>query len=363
MRYIAFLMLFLVPATLVAAPPYCIAPQESGHLLEKYWTYHEHPELPLHEARTAARLAATWKFYGVDVTTHVGGNGIVGVMARGNGPVVMICFPLDASPIEEKTGVDYASKARMKDASGQEVGVMHACGNDLGIACSLGLANYLAPPEDSPDEPKLSPGTLILVGQPASQSGQGAKAMLDDGLFTRFPKPDYILAMHADPNLPTGTIGVSESALLTKQGKVATKNLPASNTPGFKNDSKLVERLVPYMQKLFGEKNVVLCQPPQQCGDFATYAQTGVPVCMFSVGTTEPRRLASLKQAGKLPAQLNSAQYLADAEPAITVGFDALLISTMTLVNPKLPDTYLFASPGSWRYINEHGNPAESPQK
>jgi hippurate hydrolase len=168
-----------------------------------YLDLHQHPELSSHETRTATELANRLRALGYEVTEHVGGNGVVGILKNGPGPTVMLRTELDALPVEEKTGLSYASKARTKDDSGRDVGVMHACGHDVHMATWWGTAAIMARNKDSWH------GTLMLIGQPAEETITGADKMIKDGLFTRFPKPDIGIAMHDTNNLPFGKVGIT----------------------------------------------------------------------------------------------------------------------------------------------------------
>jgi amidohydrolase len=168
-----------------------------------YLDLHEHPELSSHETQTAAKLASRLRGLGYEVTEHVGGTGIVAVLKNGAGPTVMLRTELDALPVEEKTGLPYASKVHTKDDAGHDVSVAHACGHDLHMAAILGTAAIMAHSKESWH------GTLMLIGQPAEETITGAKAMLGDGLFTRFPKPDVAVAMHVGNDLAAGTVGIT----------------------------------------------------------------------------------------------------------------------------------------------------------
>lgn len=168
-----------------------------------YLDLHEHPELSGHETQTAANLAGRLRSFGYEVTEQVGGTGIVAVLKNGAGPTVMLRTELDALPVEEKTGLSYASQVRAKDDAGHEVSVMHACGHDLHMASILGTAAIMARSKDTWH------GTLILIGQPAEETISGAKAMLDDGFLTRFPKPDVAAALHVGNTLPAGVVGIT----------------------------------------------------------------------------------------------------------------------------------------------------------
>lgn len=166
-----------------------------------YRDLHQHPELAFHEVRTAETLATRIKALGYEVTTGVGQTGIVAILRNGPGPVVMLRTELDALPVEEKTGLPFASKATTRDGAGATVPVAHACGHDLHMAGWYGTATIMARRRDAWH------GTLMLVGQPAEEIFGGAAAMLADGLFTRFPRPDVVIGMHDEPSLPAGQVG------------------------------------------------------------------------------------------------------------------------------------------------------------
>jgi hippurate hydrolase len=166
-----------------------------------YEDLHRNPELGFQETRTSATLAARLKALGYEVTTGVGGTGIVALLRNGAGPTVMLRTELDALPVEEKTGAPFASRATAKNAAGQPVAVMHACGHDLHMAAWAGTAAWMAAHRQA------WKGTLMLVGQPAEEIGTGAAAMLNDGLFSRFPKPDFAIGLHDDDTMPAGTVG------------------------------------------------------------------------------------------------------------------------------------------------------------
>jgi hippurate hydrolase len=177
---------------------------EIGSLDTLYKTIHASPELSYKEERTAGRLAKEMKGLGFDVTEKVGGYGIVCVLKNGPGPTILVRTDMDALPVTENTGLPYASKIRTRDKSDLEVGVMHACGHDMHMTCWVGTARVLASMKD-----RWS-GTLVFIGQPAEEVGAGAKMMLGDGLYTKFPRPDYALALHCDTLRPINTIGFTE---------------------------------------------------------------------------------------------------------------------------------------------------------
>lgn len=170
---------------------------------ELYLDLHQNPELSAHETQTATKLAARLRALGYEVTEHVGRTGIVAILKNGAGPTVMLRTELDALPVEEKTGLPYASKVHAKDDTGHDVPVMHACGHDLHMASLEGTAAVMAQSRESWH------GTLMLIGQPAEETIGGAKGMIEDGLFTRFPKPSVGVALHVGNNLPAGQVGIT----------------------------------------------------------------------------------------------------------------------------------------------------------
>ena len=167
-----------------------------------YVDLHAHPELSGAEVQTAAKVAAQLRALGYTVTEHVGGTGVVAVLKNGPGKTILLRTELDALPVEEKTGLPYASKVRAKDPAGRDVAVGHMCGHDLHMSALVATASIMAHSRDSWS------GTLILIGQPAEETISGADAMIRDGLFTRFPRPDEVLALHVFNELPAGKVGV-----------------------------------------------------------------------------------------------------------------------------------------------------------
>ncbi len=161
---------------------------------------HAHPELSQHEVETAALVAEELQKAGYEVTTGVGGNGVVGLLKNGEGPTVMVRGDMDALPIAEETGLDYASKVTATTSDGQAVGVMHACGHDIHSTVLIGTAEALATIRDQ------WRGSLLMVAQPAEEVGVGAKAMIADGLFERFARPDYCISLHVSHRWPAGHI-------------------------------------------------------------------------------------------------------------------------------------------------------------
>ena len=167
-----------------------------------YLDLHQNPELSSHETQTAAKLASRLRAAGYEVTEHVGGTGIVAILKNGAGHTIMLRTELDALPVEEKTGLPYASKVHAQDDSGRDVPVMHACGHDLHMATLLGTAEVMA------HSKQTWHGTLLLIGQPAEETVSGAKKMVEDGLLTRFPRPDAGVALHVGNDFPAGKVAV-----------------------------------------------------------------------------------------------------------------------------------------------------------
>jgi hippurate hydrolase len=179
-----------------------------------YKDLHANPELSFMEVNTAAKLAKELRAAGYAVTEKVGNTGVVGVLKNGPGPTVLMRADMDALPLKELTGVPYASTAVVKNLAGKEMPAMHACAHDTHVTGLIGTARVLAALKD-----RWS-GTLVLIGQPAEEIVGGARAMLSDGLYTRFPKPDYALALHTWAQLPAGTIGYGEGPFLASSNSV-----------------------------------------------------------------------------------------------------------------------------------------------
>lgn len=403
--------------------------QQVDDLLALYRDFHSNPELSFREEQTAAKLAAELKKVGAEVTTGVGRQGVVGLLKNGNGPVIMIRTDLDALPVTEATGLPYASTVKAKDAKGNDVGVMHACGHDVHITCQIGAARYLASHKNDWH------GTVMFVGQPAEEVGGGAEEMLKDGLFTRFPKPKYALALHVDSSLPTGKIGFKAGYILANvdsvdivmkgkgghgafphttidpivqaahlvvdlQSLVSRENNPfepavvtvgsihggtkhniisdncrlqltvrsyspevremliegikrkakaaatsagapepsielSDWTPATKNDSDLVERVVPSFRKALGDENVILVEPSMGGEDFSQYGRAGVPIFMFRLGSVKAERFAEMKKEGKTPPSLHSPFYYPDPRESIATGVTAMSAAVVDLLNGK----------------------------
>jgi amidohydrolase len=213
-RGLLMLLFSISPAFLVCAQPtpQLLADAELPSLLTIYKDIHAHPELSGHEERTSALIAKELRAAGCQVTEHFGKYqdskfkpyGVVGVMKNGDGPTVLVRTDMDALPVQEETGLPYASNVVAKNDDGKEVHVMHACGHDAHMSAFIGVARALAKLKDQ------WRGTILFVAQPAEETGNGARALLKAGLYEQFGKPDFALGFHDKADLQTGQIGVTE---------------------------------------------------------------------------------------------------------------------------------------------------------
>src|SRR5215510_13379857 len=204
---------------------------EMTSLVTTYKTLHANPELSGREEETAALVAKELRALGYEVTERVGkydhpgqpgqpemtGYGVVGILKNGAGPTVLVRADMDGLPVEERTGVPYASKVKTKNDAGQEVSVMHACGHDIHMTSLLGTAKLLVELKDQWH------GTLVILGQPAEETIDGARAVLRDGLYDKFPKPDYVLALHDNAELEAGRVGYTPGYALSSSTSVDIK--------------------------------------------------------------------------------------------------------------------------------------------
>ena len=213
-------MLWLAAAAMTTPIPASAATLQDSiradmpQLMALYRDLHANPELSMQEVRTPAKLAAEMRKLGFEVTEHVGKTGVVAVMKNGPGKTLLIRADMDALPVKEQTGLPFASKARGTTPDGVETAIMHACGHDTHITTWLATARRMAAMKGQWS------GTLMMVLQPGEELGLGAKAMLDDGLYTRFPKPDVLLAFHDSASLPAGVIGVARGYALANVDSV-----------------------------------------------------------------------------------------------------------------------------------------------
>ncbi len=218
-----------------------------------YMDLHQNPELAFQETQTAAKLAARVKALGFEVTTGIGRTGIVAVLKNGAGPTVMLRTELDALPVEEKTDLPFASHVVIRNGNGASTPVMHACGHDLHMSAWAGTARLMAEHRD-----RWS-GTLVMVGQPAEEGGGGAAAMLKDGLFTKFPRPDFALSLHDDDTMPSGTIGyhpgffraMSDGVTITVYGRGGHAAMPHNTV----DPIVLAARIVVALQTVVSREN------------------------------------------------------------------------------------------------------------
>jgi hippurate hydrolase len=171
-------------------------------LIRFYEDLHAHPELSQEELVTSGKIGGLLRDAGIQVTERVGGHGLVALIGDGTSPVVMLRADMDALPVTEQTGLSYASSMRVKLPGGQETGIMHACGHDIHVTVLAGTALLM--------NTRIKKGTVMLVFQPSEETVSGARAMLDDGLYTRFFTPDYAIALHVDPVLPAGTVATRQ---------------------------------------------------------------------------------------------------------------------------------------------------------
>ena len=195
----AFLAATFLAAPAAADPLRDSVASDMPQLITLYRELHAAPELSMQEVKTAARLAPEVRKLGFTVTTGVGKTGVVAVMKNGPGPTLLLRSDMDALPVVEQTGLPFASKVKAVATTGAESGVMHACGHDTHMSAWIGTARRLAATKDQWS------GTLVMILQPGEETSEGAKAMLEDGLFTRFPKPTHAIAFHDSASLLVAT--------------------------------------------------------------------------------------------------------------------------------------------------------------
>ena len=255
-------MLWLAAAALMTAPVTTPAAAASlsdsiradmPMLMTLYRDLHANPELSMQEVRTPAKIAPEMRKLGFDVTEHVGKTGVVAVMKNGAGPVLLIRADMDALPVKEQTGLPFASRAMGKLPDGTDTPVMHACGHDTHITTWLATARRLAAMKDQWS------GTVVMILQPGEERVIGAQAMLDDGLFTRFPKPDYLLAFHDSASLPAGVIGLTPGYALANIDSVDIDVKGVGGHGAYPQATKdpivLASRIVTSLQTLVSREN------------------------------------------------------------------------------------------------------------
>ena len=219
-RLLPLLLLSVLYAGIVQADAKLAADIEKDYranLQALFLHFHQHPELSGKETQTAARLAQELRTLGLEVTERVGGTGVVAIARNGSGPTVLVRADMDGLPLEERSGLSYASKVKQLDPAGVERGVMHACGHDTHITALIGTARQLLARKSQWH------GTIVFIAQPAEETISGAKAMLADGLYTRFPKPQYALAFHVDAQDELGKVNVSEDIAASSSDSIDIK--------------------------------------------------------------------------------------------------------------------------------------------
>jgi amidohydrolase len=243
-------------------------------LMTLYRDLHANPELSMQEVRTPAKLAAEMRKLGFKVTEKVGKTGVVAVLENGPGPVLMLRADMDGLPVVEQTGLPFASKIRATARSGVETGVMHACGHDTHMTAFIGTARRLSAMKDGWS------GTLVMILQPGEETGEGAKAMLDDGLYTRFPKPDYVLAFHDAAALPAGKIGVTPGYALANVDSVDILVKGLGGHGAYPHTTKdpivLASRIVVALQTLVSRENNPLDPAVVTVGSFQAGAKHNI---------------------------------------------------------------------------------------
>ncbi len=189
------------------------------YLKNLYLDFHQNPEISLMEKSTSKKLANELEKIGFNVTENFGGYGIVGIFKNGDGPTILYRTDMDALPMEEKTNLPYASKVKTKNFDGNEVGTMHSCGHDMHMAVWTGTARALIERKND------WKGTIIMIGQPAEEIGAGAAMMLNEGLFEKFPIPNYGIALHSSPTIPAGKVGFGKGYTMANTESIDIKIL------------------------------------------------------------------------------------------------------------------------------------------
>ena len=252
------LMLAATAAALIATPATAVTIGEAVRadmpsLMTMYRDFHAYPELSMQEVRTPAKLAAEMKKLGFTVTEKVGKTGVVAVLRNGPGPTLMIRADMDGLPIVEQTGLAFASKVRAVARSGVETGVMHGCGHDTHVTSWVGTARQLVARKAEWS------GTLVMIAQPGEETGEGAKAMLDDGLYSRFPKPSTVIGFHDAAAIPAGVIGVTPGYALANVDSVDISVKGVGGHGAYPQTTKdpivLASRIVTTLQTLVSREN------------------------------------------------------------------------------------------------------------
>ena len=272
--------LLLAAATVALAAPLPAATlaeavkADMPSLMTLYRDLHANPELSMQEVRTPAKLAAEMKKLGFTVTEKVGKTGVVAVMKNGAGPTLLIRADMDGLPVVEQTGLPFASKVRAVARSGVETGVMHACGHDTHMTSFIGTARQLAARKGEWS------GTLVMILQPGEETGEGAKAMLDDGLYTRFPKPSHVVAFHDAAAAPAGVVAISPGYALANVDSVDISVKGVGGHGAYPHTTKdpivLASQIVLALQTLVSRENNPLNPAVVTVGSFQAGAKHNI---------------------------------------------------------------------------------------
>ncbi len=440
MRKASLLFYLLLPLTINAQQLSIDAmiQRDMASMLSTYKMLHAAPELSHREEKTSLFFAGELRKLGYTVTERLGkfdnadwtGYGVVAVMKNGAGPTVLLRTELDALPVEEKTGVPYASTVRVKNDAGVEVGVMHACGHDIHMTSLLATAKILS------ELKSQWQGTLVLLGQPGEETGDGARALLKDNLYTRFPQPDFAIALHDKPDIETGKIGytpgyamasatsidikirgigghgsapettkdpvvVAAQVVLALQTIVSRENSPlepavvtvgsihggtryniipdevnlqltvrtykedvrqkilasierivkaavlsagipedrgpiikvSEGTKSTYNEPKLLERLMPALQRALGAENVVQMPPMMASEDFGYLSlDQKIPATIIWLGASAPEKVKAYRETGAPLPGLHSALFAPVPEPTLRTGVKATTATVLELM-------------------------------
>ena len=301
-------------------------------LMELYKDLHANPELSFQEFETSKKLAARARDLGFEVTEGVGQTGVVAVMRNGEGPTVMLRADMDGLPVEEQTGLPYASKARGVPASGIESGLMHACGHDTHMAAWIGAAQLLSERKDEWS------GTLVMILQPAEELGLGALAMLEDGLFERFPKPDYVLGFHDAAGAPAGFIGYAKGFALANVDSVDITVKGVGGHGAYPHTTKdpivVASSIVMRLQTLVSREKNPLDPAVVTVGSFLAGAK-------HNIIPDEAKLQLTVRSYGaeSRAALLEGIKRIARAE-AMAAGMPEDRMPEVTVQDPYLPSTY-----------------------
>ncbi|WP_284125244.1 amidohydrolase [Parerythrobacter aestuarii] len=301
-------------------------------LMEVYKDLHANPELSFEEVRTAAKLATLVRELGFEVTEGVGQTGVVAVLRNGDGPTVMLRADMDGLPVIEQTGLPFASKVTATPASGVTTGVMHACGHDTHMAAWVGAAQLLV------ERKQQWSGTLVMILQPAEEIGLGALAMLDDGLFERFPKPDYVLGFHDAAQFPAGMIGYSPGFALANVDSVDITVKGVGGHGAYPHTTKdpivIASSIVMRLQTLVSRESSPLDPAVVTVGSFLAGAK-------HNIIPDEARLQLTVRSYSDASRKLllDGIKRIARAE-ALAAGLPEELLPVVTIEDPYTPATY-----------------------